>query len=72
MKNKILVAYKFVLVLLMLGLLITGIILHRNYEKALINRLSIELSSASNSNIFQFQNWLSVIFLKVILFLKTD
>jgi len=62
MKNKIPALYKFIIALLMLGLLITGIIIHRNKEKALINRLTEQLLSVSNAKISQLQYWVREIF----------
>ncbi len=52
-------AYKFVLTILILGLLVTGIIIKNNQEKAFIGKLSENLVSITDLKVTQFDNWLN-------------
>ncbi len=63
MKKKFPSAYKFVLALLMLGLLITGIFIKNNQEKALTGKLSEQLVSVTDLKITQLENRLKNIYL---------
>lgn len=61
MKKKFPSSYKFVLALLMLGLLFTGIITKNNQEKILIGRLHQLLVSVTDLRISQLKNWFNSI-----------